>query len=359
MDKRRGYETYCIAFIISFMSKIRFSIIGTGWRSLFYVRIAKALPDIFTLLAIKVRNKEKEEYFLKQDVRCVYDDEDIISDKPDFVVVCVDKPSLFDVTLSYLERGVNVFCETPLSIERSSLLFIHERINALPAKLVIAEQYPFMPLYRVVKQIISSGLIGDIQSVYLSLCHDYHAIALARAFLDEREGGKLLFLDKTEEEFLETGGRNGAIESETIRPVSRKRFAYRFKDGKTLSYDFSSEQYHTRIGQNHFIIHGSRGEICDSKVMLRDFMGEIINVTDENGFFISNHLELTDKSGNNAHTKILQGFVNPHPKAPLSDDEIAICILLENFKEAISSASDPVYPLKEALLDAIIASDIY
>jgi len=341
------------------MGKIRFSIIGTGWRSLFYVRIAKALPDIFTLLAIKVRNKKKEEYFQKQDIRCVYDDEDIISDKPDFVVVCVDKPSLFDVTLTYLERGVNVFCETPLAIERSKLLFMQEKIDALPAKLIIAEQYPFMPFYQIVRQIISSDLIGDIQSVYLSLCHDYHAIALARAFLGEREEGKLLFLDKTEEEFLETGDRSGAIESETIRPVYRKRFVYRFKDGKTLSYDFSSEQYHTRIGVNHFIIHGSRGEICDSKVMLRDFIGEIITVKDEKGVFMSNHLELTDKSGNNGLTKVLKGFVNPYPGTSLSDDEIAICILLENFKEVISSASDPIYPLKEALLDAIIASDIY
>ncbi len=341
------------------MDKIRFSIIGTGWRSLFYLRIAKALPNIFELLAVKVRNKEKEDFFLKQKVRCVYSDEEIINDKPDFVVVCVNKTSLFDVSMYYLKRGMNVFCETPLSVEKSKLLELYNRLDMLPAELMIAEQYPFMPYYQIIREIIDSKLIGRVQSVHLSTCHDYHTIALARSFLGEKEEGKLLFLDKTEESFLETGDRNGPLDSDVIRPVVRKRFIYRFKDGKTFSYDFSSEQYHTRICGMHLIIHGDEGEICDNEVILRDYTGVIHTIKDDNGYFLSNHLVYKAKEDNLLPQPLLQGFQNPYPGAALNEDEIAICILLENFKGVISKRELPVYSLKESLLDAIIATELY
>ena len=41
------------------MSKVRFAVVGSGWRSFFYIRIAKALPEIFELTALLCRSREK------------------------------------------------------------------------------------------------------------------------------------------------------------------------------------------------------------------------------------------------------------------------------------------------------------
>ena len=41
------------------MDKIRFGLIGSGWRAEFYIRIAKALPGIFDLTAVLIRDSEK------------------------------------------------------------------------------------------------------------------------------------------------------------------------------------------------------------------------------------------------------------------------------------------------------------
>lgn len=51
------------------MRKIRYAVVGSGWRSLFYGRIAKALPERFELAALGCRTEEKaarmrEEYGL-------------------------------------------------------------------------------------------------------------------------------------------------------------------------------------------------------------------------------------------------------------------------------------------------------
>ena len=43
------------------MERIRFAVVGTGWRSLFYVRIAKWLPERFELTGVLCRTKERAE----------------------------------------------------------------------------------------------------------------------------------------------------------------------------------------------------------------------------------------------------------------------------------------------------------
>jgi len=328
------------------MERIRFSIIGTGWRSEFYVRIALKATKYFELLAIKVRNKEKEEHFKKMKVRCVYTEEELLEDKPDFVVVCVDKAHLFEVTLGLLEKGINVFCETPLSVEKEKLLYMMDNLDKIPGKLVITEQYPFLPLYGTAKSVIAEGLMGDVQSVHLSCCHDYHAIALARYFLDEKERGELIFIDKCEESYLETGNRGGAVEDGECRKVKRKRFLYRFKDGKTFTYDFTSDQYHSAFNKTHFEIRGEKGYICD-----HNFYGKDIK-----GFFGESESSRLIFEFSCDGTK---GYAMPYYTELLEGDEAAIAYMMHNFKGYLKGDEKLVYPPEEAMLDAIIATEVY
>ena len=39
--------------------KLRFALIGAGWRAMYYVRVAKALPDHFECVGILCRTAEK------------------------------------------------------------------------------------------------------------------------------------------------------------------------------------------------------------------------------------------------------------------------------------------------------------
>lgn len=47
------------------MGKIRYGVIGSGWRAEFYIRIAKAVPDKFEFTAVLIRDKEKAEHLAK------------------------------------------------------------------------------------------------------------------------------------------------------------------------------------------------------------------------------------------------------------------------------------------------------
>ena len=43
------------------MAKLRFVVVGSGWRSLFYWRIAQALPERFALCALLCRSEQSAE----------------------------------------------------------------------------------------------------------------------------------------------------------------------------------------------------------------------------------------------------------------------------------------------------------
>ena len=98
--------------------KIRFIIIGSGWRALYYVRIAKALKDCFELCALLCRTKEKADRFKVQyDIPTTTSIEECVALSPDFVVVAVDKAHLASISIEWMERGFPVLSETPAAMD--------------------------------------------------------------------------------------------------------------------------------------------------------------------------------------------------------------------------------------------------
>jgi len=45
---------------------IKYAIIGAGWRSEFYLKIAALLPNEFSVSGIYIRNSEKQKEFAKK-----------------------------------------------------------------------------------------------------------------------------------------------------------------------------------------------------------------------------------------------------------------------------------------------------
>ena len=74
------------------MSRYRFAVIGSGWRAQYYVRVAKALPDLFELCAIYCRSEEKAaEVRSGFGIPATTSEDECAARKPDFVVVAVNK----------------------------------------------------------------------------------------------------------------------------------------------------------------------------------------------------------------------------------------------------------------------------
>ena len=104
------------------MAKLRFVVVGSGWRSLFYWRIAQALPERFELCAMLCRTEEKAEKMHREyGVPVSTSAEQCAALHPDLVVVAVNKASIAAVSTEWLARGFAVLCETPAALDEDAL----------------------------------------------------------------------------------------------------------------------------------------------------------------------------------------------------------------------------------------------
>ncbi len=100
---------------------ISFLIVGSGYRSEYYGRIAAAYPDLFRVLFL-CRSEEKTRLIAHNTgIEATTDLKAAVSFAPDFVVVAVDRGHVAEVAEEWVLRGFPVITETPVGASFESL----------------------------------------------------------------------------------------------------------------------------------------------------------------------------------------------------------------------------------------------
>ena len=304
---------------------IRFAVIGSGWRSLFYVRIARALPDMFELTALLCRGQEKADRIQNEyGIHTTTSEDEIIASKPDFVVSAVNKSSMSDVVRYWAAKGIPVLSETPAGLDIDILKAIRQDVEN-GARIQVAEQYFLYPSIKAVIDECKSGTIGEPVSLTISAMHDYHAASVIRRMLDTgledvAITGKTFFMKVTD-----TRTRYEVLTEGRVVEKEEKHLVMEYADGKTAFYDFMSDQYRSPIRNRYINLRGTRGEIINDTVYYLD----------KDNLAACKKLDIT----------------NPYGYAGLSEDEAAITGILLGMKNYVDTGKE-VYPMDEALYDA-------
>ena len=304
---------------------IRFAVIGSGWRSLFYVRIARALPDMFELTALLCRGQDKADRIQKEyGIHTTTSEDEVIVSKPDFVVSAVNKSSMSDVVRYWAAKGIPVLSETPAGLDIDTLKAIRQDVEN-GARIQVAEQYFLYPSIKAVIDECKSGTIGEPVSLTISAMHDYHAASVIRRMLgtgleDVAITGKTFSMKVTD-----TRTRYEVLTEGRVVEKEEKHLIMEYASGKTAFYDFMSDQYRSPIRNRYINLRGTRGEIINDTVYYLD-------------------------KDNLAACKKLD-IKNPYGYAGLSEDEAAITGILLGMKEYVDKGKE-VYPMDEALYDA-------
>ena len=353
----RRYEAY--------MGKYHFIIIGSGWRSLYYVRIAKAMPDILRLDAMYCRTQEKADKMAEEfSIHTTTSIEECVGYKPDFAVVAVNKTSICDVSIEWMDRGITVLSETPAALDMDSLKKLyryHMSDDKTDKKQIVAEQYREYPYNKARINLVNSGVLGDISCLNISIAHEYHGFSLIRAYLgikpDENYtvSGKIYEFPTTQ-----TLTRYDKFTDGRIAPKKRCVAVFEFESGKVAWYDFDSEQYRSPIRKNMIKVQGVRGELINNELYYLDENNvgrkETI-VTDINKVMTGNgnpNLAQVNEIKKIAFgDKILYEPV--WGLRGLSEDETAIATLMCKTAEYSRGQALPPYSLENALADAYAA----
>ena len=306
------------------MANIRYVIVGSGWRSEFYVRIAQAMPEEFEAAAMLCRTPEKAAKMQeKTGVHAVVSEAECVSLKPDFVVVAVNKADIFKGARHWLNKGFPVLCETPAAQTLEDLEDAWQ-LQCYGARLQTAEQYHLFLRYEAVINAVQSGIIGEPWAVDLSVAHDYHAVSLIRRILGTGFENASFIGKRFSFPVLETACRDGIVTDGAVQKKDRIRLDIEFESGRVGFYDFSPVQYHSLIRGLSCRVQGTKGEIRDGMAVYM-----------EQGRQIQKTLV----------------WENPLASYGLSEDETAIARMLTGMKTYIDTGKE-VYPLREALQDA-------
>lgn len=314
---------------------IKYGIIGAGWRSEFYIRIANLLPDTFCISGIYIRNAAKRKEFSEKYNVVIFDNlEDLLKTDFDFIVSCVNKDSIAGTAQMLSDKGVFVLTETPVTVEN------------LNGKIQVAEQFHLMPRNQAYKKLIDSGILGEVHQVQLSCCHDYHAASLIRYFLninDEIPQKTTISLD---DKVLRYNSRAGHLEPVLVNS-EQKLTVFDF-GGKTAVYDFNFEQYFSDIRSSRIVIRGTNGEIVNNTcIYLKDGMPHTFEIT-RNFFGKEESLDGFSLLNITANGEVL--YTNPFKYARLSDEEIAIATCLLKMKDYTQNGKG-FYSTKSAFKD--------
>lgn len=336
------------------MSKIKFGLIGSGWRAEFYIRIAKALPERFELTGVLIRSREKGEAFARKfGVNVVQSLDELMKGEPDFVVLSVKRGIVTDYLIDIFKKRIPVLCETPPGETVEALEELWEQANQYNARIQIAEQYFVQPLYAAWLKVIQDGKLGEISNINLSSLHGYHGVSIIRKYLNAGFENCMIYGKRFSFDVTETYGREGMDFDGKIFSCTRDRLTLEFDHGKVAFFDFSDPaQYHSFIRTRQLTVQGVRGEIDDLTV--RYLTSDNVPVTQE-----LNRIDLGKYNNQEwSHNGIMLGeefvYRNPFTNARLNDDEIAVSTCLDRMGEYLATGTE-FYSLKEALQDTYIS----
>ena len=336
------------------MMKIRFGMVGAGWRGEFFARIAQELPEQFELTGTWLHSPEKAEAWQKRfGGRIARTPAELLEDKPDFLVQAVAKTALTGMLMELMDLEVPILCETPPFIQHEAGLQLWEKAQQKKACIQIAEQYPLHPMFLAWKRAVDEGLLGEVSNINLSFVHSYHAASLIRRFLNVGFENAQLHGCRHFFPVQQSDSRAGIVLDGKVNPERRDRVTFVFDSGKTAFFDWGNVQYYSFIRSKHFCVQGTRGEID----------GLTIHYLAQDNYPITQQLERRDFGPYNnnplSHFGLMLGdqylYRNPFPYARLNDDEIAMADCLVRMKQMLDGEHVEVYSLADAMQDAYIA----
>ena len=175
------------------MKQLNWAILGPGSIA---ADFAKALNDIHgSIYAVGSRTLEKAEHFAEQfNIQKAYGnyDEMLQDDSIDVVYIATPHSNHYEYIMKSLENNKHVFCEKAITVSSEQLL---DAVKLAQEKqLVLAEAMTIyhMPLYKKLREIVSSGKIGKLKMVNVLFGSSKEDDPTNRYFNMELAGGALL-----------------------------------------------------------------------------------------------------------------------------------------------------------------------
>jgi predicted dehydrogenase len=324
-----------------------FAIMGSGWRSRYFWRLAAEL-DGLTCVGVVSRNPKD----LPVPVHLSLD-ECLATAKPDFVVTAVPWGLTPSLVVELVERGVPVLAETPPAPGLDGLRELWHKVGD-SGLVQVAEQHTRMPAHAARAALVRSGAIGDPTRVDVSSTHQYHAVSLIRTLLGVGRGPAEVRAVRTTAPLADPLSRDGWADQVEVKQATTTIATIAFRDGGFGLYDFTDNQWHNQLLMRRLLVRGTLGELRDQEVVRLAADRTIVRspiVRRQTGYDLDLDGFDTDHITFGAHVL----YRNPYQGRRWNDEEIAIASLLQDTAAWVCDSGPEPYPLADGIQDHRIA----
>ena len=329
---------------------VRFGLIGTGWRSDFFARLARQAPEAFEVAGVVSRRPERAaEVASAWGVPTFGTVEELLAAEPEFVIPCVPWGEMGPTTVRLVEAGMAVLAETPPAADLEGLRALWSGVGHR-GLVQVAEQYLCMPQHAARLTLAREGVIGQVTSVQVSSTHLYHAVSMIRGFLDAGRGPVTVHAQAFAAPLanpLSPSGWSGSAEPEQLRTTLA---TLDFGNARTGLYDFTDNQWWNPLRARRIVVRGSQGEMVDERVTrLVDPVTPVESHLVRRQAGVDLNLEGVDLQHVSFDGRVL--WRNAFAGARLSEDDLAVADLLAATGAWRRGEGPEPYPLAEACQD--------
>lgn len=150
-------------------------LIGAGDRGRrAYASYALDHPDEIKIVAVAEPNEEKRDIIQKQHAitaeNCFLSWEDILESdkKADVAIICTMDQQHYEPTMKALEMGYHVLLEKPMSPDPKECIRMEQQATKYDLQLTICHVLRYTDFWSKIREIIKSGVIGDVASLQLN-----------------------------------------------------------------------------------------------------------------------------------------------------------------------------------------------
>lgn len=333
---------------------IRYGVIGSGWRTQAFVRIAERLPERLTLEGVVTRSEARVDEIVENWQVPAYTDLDRFLDRHpiDFMITSTPFAVTPLVIKDLISRGIAVLAETPPAPDVESLRDLWAAVGN-SGLVQVAEQYPFHPGNVARRAVLEAGAVGDVTWAYVSSTQWYHAVAILRQMLgigfEEAAISARSFTQRMVDPQTRTGWADHTDPVDRTMTLASLDFG-----GRVGVYDYTDNQVRNPVRGNRLIVRGTHGELADNRLVrlpaprtpleseLRRWQtGQYLN------FEVPDLYQIGDGQ------RVL--YTNPYFGNTLPDEDIAVATLLERTGHWVRDNTEPPYPLAQAAQDQLLA----
>jgi predicted dehydrogenase len=148
---------------------VRVAIVGTGFGQSAMVPGFKLVPQAELVAICSARLARAQAAAQAAGISAAYDDYRVMlaEQRPDLVCVVTPTALHAPITLAAIESGAHVICEKPMALDQREAAAMLAAAEAAGVIHVLDHELRFQPARRRVKELLTSGYIGDLRSVVI------------------------------------------------------------------------------------------------------------------------------------------------------------------------------------------------